>query len=550
MKKIFAGMTMTALLVSAFGASVFADGLKTVSVNKLQTVGRMEEQRGSMITIKESEKEAWPETVTFELKTTSNVKWNARTIINGKDKPQIDSSVLKFTVKTNPKYQDVAYIVPYFDIDRGADVGDLTVLVSSNAKGDKEETLTIAKISDYGVTMSSSYEKIAKNSKSVPVEIMVGEAIQNSLIPNIPYALVFDNATVDANSVKVTQTKGIDKLAVGDVKNDYAEFKLTENSSDINKFTITLNITPTKDYTGDITAKFEGTGVETMETVVATVNETLAVSERTPDNIVLGMQDQKLSDIVISENMASALSAGEYMLKLSPEYKGLSFTSAQLNSDSEGDIRVSSASAKNNEIKFTVKGESTIPSKLTFSDLKVTIDRFGYVGKYQLQLVNAKNPDVAIETIDLFNASVESTTPVVPTTPETKQDGIAFVIESKDYTITADGKTEQKSLDVAPYIAKGNRTMLPVRAVAETLDMDVEWNAEARTATLKSKDGLKTIVLTLGNKIMLVDGKEVTLDSVPEIKDGRTFLPVAQIAEALNVKTNWEASTKTVTIVK
>ena len=92
--------------------------------------------------------------------------------------------------------------------------------------------------------------------------------------------------------------------------------------------------------------------------------------------------------------------------------------------------------------------------------------------------------------------------------------------------------------------------MLPLRAVAETLDMEVKWDAKTSTATLNSKDNTQTVVLTIGNKTMLVNGKEVALDSAPEIKDARTFLPVAQIANALNVKTAWDASTKTVTLSK
>ena len=544
MKKFFVGMTAMALLVSAFGINSFAEGSKTVKVDKVQTVGALDEQKGSMIEIRESEKDSWGDSVTFELKLPTNVKWNAKTIVNGHNKPQIDGNSLKVTMKTNPKYQEVAYIVPYFDVDKHAEKGDISVIISGGASGDKDESVVIAKISDYGVNISSSYERAPKNSKSIPVEITVTEAVQDSILPGSPYGLSFDNATVDEKSVKIEQLNGRDKLEVSAAKENYAEFKLTENSSNINKFVIKLNIMPKKDFVGDITATFDGRGIENMSSVVAKVYDAINVDERKPDSITLGLGNQKLADLSFVETSAGALSEGEYILKLDPKYKGSVFSSVKL--EAEGNIKVGSADVKNGTILFKVSGASTEPSKLTFSDLKFTIDRFGYEGDYTLLLANAKTPDDIIAKVTLFNVNA-----VAPETVKTPvSNGIEFVIGSAEYKVTKDGNTEQKTLDVAPYIAKGNRTMLPLRAVAETLDMEVKWDAKTSTATLNSKDNTQTVVLTIGNKTMLVNGKEVALDSAPEIKDARTFLPVAQIANALNVKTAWDASTKTVTLSK
>ncbi|EHL16869.1 hypothetical protein HMPREF9629_00111 [Peptoanaerobacter stomatis] len=544
MKKFFVGMTAMALLVSAFGINSFAEGSKTVKVDKVQTVGALDEQKGSMIEIRESEKDSWGDSVTFELKLPTNVKWNAKTIVNGHNKPQIDGNLLKITMKTNPKYQEVAYIVPYFDVDKRAEKGDIPVIISGGVSGDKDESVVIAKISDYGVNISSSYERAAKNSKSIPVEITVTEAVQDSILPGAPYDLSFDNATVDEKSVKIEQLNGRDKLEVSAVKENYAEFNLKENSSNINKFVIKLNIVPKKDFVGDITATFDGRGIENMSSVVAKVYDAINVEDRKPDNITLGLGDQKLADLSFVETSAGALSEGEYILKLDPEYKGSVFSSVKL--EAEGNIKAGSADVKGDTIKFKVNGASTAPSKLTFSDMKITIDRFGYEGEYTISLVNAKTPDDVIAKATLFNVNA-----VAPETVKTPvSNGIEFVIGSAEYKVTKGGNTEKKTLDVAPYIAKGNRTMLPLRAVAETLDMEVKWDAKTSTATLNSKDNTQTVVLTIGNKTMLVNGKEVALDSAPEIKDARTFLPVAQIANALNVKTAWDASTKTVTLSK
>jgi hypothetical protein len=48
---------------------------------------------------------------------------------------------------------------------------------------------------------------------------------------------------------------------------------------------------------------------------------------------------------------------------------------------------------------------------------------------------------------------------------------------------------------------------------------------------------------------MLVNGVAVTMDVAPEIKDGRTMLPLRFLGNAFGVTTNWDAAVNTVTIL-
>ena len=52
-------------------------------------------------------------------------------------------------------------------------------------------------------------------------------------------------------------------------------------------------------------------------------------------------------------------------------------------------------------------------------------------------------------------------------------------------TVTSDENTAI-SLDVAPFIYN-SRTLVPVRAVAESLDAQVDWVAETRTVIINTK---------------------------------------------------------------
>lgn len=84
--------------------------------------------------------------------------------------------------------------------------------------------------------------------------------------------------------------------------------------------------------------------------------------------------------------------------------------------------------------------------------------------------------------------------------------------------------------DAAPYVAN-SRTYVPIRALAEAFSADVNWDNDARTVTIVRGD--KTIVMNADKATYTVNGEEATMDVTPEIKDGRTYVPVRFVAEAL-----------------
>ena len=101
--------------------------------------------------------------------------------------------------------------------------------------------------------------------------------------------------------------------------------------------------------------------------------------------------------------------------------------------------------------------------------------------------------------------------------------------------------------DVPPVIVN-NRTMLPARFAAEALGGVVTWNAEARKVTILS--GETGIELYIDSTTAYIDGREVTLDSAPFIKDDRTYLPVRFVAEALGAKVDWVPESGKIVLTK
>lgn len=110
-------------------------------------------------------------------------------------------------------------------------------------------------------------------------------------------------------------------------------------------------------------------------------------------------------------------------------------------------------------------------------------------------------------------------------------------------TVHVDGK--YVSTDVDPYIAN-DRTYLPLRAAAESMGASVEWDGATRSITV-TKDST-VIRCSVGSAAFTVNGTTRYSDAAPEIRNGRTMLPIRPIAEALGGTLQWDGHTASVTI--
>ena len=52
--------------------------------------------------------------------------------------------------------------------------------------------------------------------------------------------------------------------------------------------------------------------------------------------------------------------------------------------------------------------------------------------------------------------------------------------------------------------------------------------------------------MTVGNNVITVDGRSVTLDVPPMIVDSRTLVPARAVAESFGINVDWNGDTQTV----
>ncbi|MCL6449742.1 MAG: copper amine oxidase N-terminal domain-containing protein [Acetobacteraceae bacterium] len=104
---------------------------------------------------------------------------------------------------------------------------------------------------------------------------------------------------------------------------------------------------------------------------------------------------------------------------------------------------------------------------------------------------------------------------------------------------------QPRVLDVAPRVVQG-RTLVPVRFVAESLGAAVSWDPATQTARLVG--GGHEVALTVGCIEARLDGAPHRLEVAPMIVSGRMLVPVRVVAEALDVAVSWSAGEGRVTL--
>ena len=94
--------------------------------------------------------------------------------------------------------------------------------------------------------------------------------------------------------------------------------------------------------------------------------------------------------------------------------------------------------------------------------------------------------------------------------------------------------------DVAPYLdTKANRSMIPMRFIAEAFGATVTWDDATKTQTIQ----LKGNTFKLTQNVALPDGM-----GTPVLKNDRFFVPLRYVSQMLGATVDWDDATQTNTI--
>lgn len=124
---------------------------------------------------------------------------------------------------------------------------------------------------------------------------------------------------------------------------------------------------------------------------------------------------------------------------------------------------------------------------------------------------------------------------------EQQRNQVALIINKP--TGLVNGKSV--ALEQAPVIVNDN-TLIPVRFVVEAMGGIVGWEDAERKVTVLREQHL--IEMWIDNMELIFDGKRVKAEVPPKIMNDKTMIPLRLIAESLGWKVGWEQKTQMVTL--
>lgn len=102
------------------------------------------------------------------------------------------------------------------------------------------------------------------------------------------------------------------------------------------------------------------------------------------------------------------------------------------------------------------------------------------------------------------------------------------------------------NLDTTTAHIRYDRTMVPVRRLAELIGAEVSYDGTTRQVTMKRAGN--TIQMTIGQRIARKNGTAFEMDVAPYIENGRTYVPIRYIAEFFGQSVVWRAERRQVDI--
>ena len=96
-------------------------------------------------------------------------------------------------------------------------------------------------------------------------------------------------------------------------------------------------------------------------------------------------------------------------------------------------------------------------------------------------------------------------------------------------------------------IVRNNRVLVPLRQAVEALDLDITWDQEKQVAYLRIDEDL-TYTFIPGKNYYLYAGLKTDMDTTTVAENNRIFLPIRLLAEVTYQEINWDQENFTVVI--
>ncbi|WP_352399889.1 stalk domain-containing protein [Anaerotignum sp.] len=521
----------------------------------------------------------------------------ANTAVAGLADWKIDGNEATFTATTDDEFTLEGIKIEATT----AKVGDVAT-IKITAKNVGTASVEVAKVVDYQVTLSVDEDEdipviysgtdvnntgLTDDSDHMTLEITAEESFPgawsmrqgfNFTLPEGVYVTdvdVIETENFVQNDVAAGTSEWEAAFEAAYKKADYTGFEFAKRVfDDVNvtldrdpaTVTFQLQLVADPTFEGDVVLGFEGSLVDKQEVTVAKFVKPYTVKAEQND-VIIDYRNTKIeTPIVITEAEAGLWDTNAVFTLTVDRGDMIQFeddATFAVNEDSS--LELKDKKTEDGELAFAIKSESDDEAAVvTIKDIELFMQRNVPAGAYNLKVATSmstaydkaalyaadgKDNNIIDDVSDYSNTVKEAFINVV--TGGRDQDNLfttkVVVPVGESYLIAGEEKVE---LDVPAYISAAGYTMLPVRAVSKALGVNtnnVLWSAEARTVTIMY--GQRIITMTVGQKVVYINGSAIPSSAAPEITGDRVFLPMRDLATALGVTDiTWDAATKTATM--
>ena len=345
-----------------------------------------------------------------------------------------------------------------------------------------------------------------------------------------------DNATVTFNAAKFGKVEDmvIDMEAANTGDNTV---KPTDNSYAItDEVTLGQTVTVTASYvdgngikvpvTGGLEYGFDGKAVRDVNGNEFTTAFDTPANESLLGTLIHVKVYNQANKQLVEQDLTVVDSYNTYSLEFDP-------ANGPINEDNDVTVKVVDKDGNTAKITDADTLVSAFVADQSDADAKVSVDTTGADvrnGKATISVYSDRETTADIVVVVKAGAAIYAGTLeyTFGTEDPLADRTVVMTIGSTEYVVNNNIVTG----DAAPFVDSNWRTMVPLRALAESFDAEVNWDNDARTVTI-NYDANTQIVMTIGEETYTVNGEEMTMDTAPVIQGDRTYVPIRFAAQGM-----------------
>lgn len=433
----------------------------------------------------------------------------------------------------------------------------------------EEEVIKVATLKEYGAGLITDNKKpiylVAGNKGEI--SFSVEEGMPNSLISGRTLEFTLDQGYFEVDNKTGEIKVGIVRLNGANITNKAKispivednhtigfEFEIPNldssisNQIDFENFNIYTDVTAS----GNVNLILGGRGIENEDQLTVAALSRPVTIKAEGIAAAVGVNGQVGGKVTIAENGQNMLNKGIIRLEFEM-YDGMKFRGTPTVEVIKGNAEIKVlgwSSSEPNVFEIRVTDTSSEASTIEISDFRLNVGEFVPDGSFKLTVGGDAIAEEGTDKASVFDEFI--TTRLEESTSNNTNSGNAteeklttmFTVGEKEYTIN--GKTYE--MDAEAYISNG-RTMVPLRyavAAAGVNNEDVKYSKGVITIL-----GEQTIQMTIGKSLALVDHDRVyEMATEPVSLNGRTYVPISEIAKLMNLEVSWDKVNKVATFIK